>query len=511
MPRRGRQRGRPGRGDDEGREARESGGREVGSRIAPTARFSRRSTTASVRSSTWTPGKDASRTRTSGTSSTTSRPSATKYKSQLGIGRRSNSKFLIRQFLISAFLLRLVPAFAIGAAESLAIAGLILGPRSHSGLISGIGLFQLALAFEVPRPVVETFFTAGLPAFDRGRARSRRDRRRCCAGAGAAVRRIPATSDAPSRLTSRRSKLARDQCHSSRVMTRSRFMSTLREQVRLAAAVPSISVAAQEAVAIVVERIEAARRCRATRRAKCVRRDSRRDTGKRSSRSSSSPSSSEEFRARDDAVVVVIGAAESFAIEVPFVARDAAVRDCGRAHGTRGRSSRRRCTPGRTNRNHRDPAARSSRARPDPHFVARQLAVAVPVVDFERLRAAAPFCAGDHAVVVRDPSPESESGPWPFVAAAVAAALALVRWRTPLRQRVTASPSVRIFGDMSTSCENQGCQTPCRLNSSWLANSRQPAVTGYRDTAGDRNGAHLLLESRNPSGRDVSSGFSHGN
>ena len=47
-----------------------------------------------------------------------------------------------------------IPPFAIGPAERFPIAGLIIGARAHARVVPGIGLLELGLALEVPRPVV---------------------------------------------------------------------------------------------------------------------------------------------------------------------------------------------------------------------------------------------------------------------------------------------------------------------------------------------------------------------
>src|SRR6476661_10604935 len=54
-------------------------------------------------------------------------------------------------------------ALAIAAAEAAAIAGLVLGPRTHRVLISRVGLFELALPLEIP--VARLVLAARLNAF----------------------------------------------------------------------------------------------------------------------------------------------------------------------------------------------------------------------------------------------------------------------------------------------------------------------------------------------------------
>ncbi len=107
----------------------------------------------------------------------------------------------------------------------------------------------------------------------------------------------------------------------------------------------------------------------------------------------------EELRPRQDAVVIVIRAAKPFSVEMPFVARNAAVAvmvDIGEP--ARGPIIEPVLALVRVER----PIVGRPRRSfgPDPHLVAGEFSVTVPVVDGERPIAAVPFRAGDRAVVV---------------------------------------------------------------------------------------------------------------
>ena len=108
---------------------------------------------------------------------------------------------------------------------------------------------------------------------------------------------------------------------------------------------------------------------------------------------------SQEFRVRDHAVVVVVRAPEAGAIEVPFVAADSAVSVViQRAEPALGPVVElvlaiRRVEIGIVLR-------RVAPPRADADLVAGKDAVVIPVVDFERLIAAAPLVARDDPVVV---------------------------------------------------------------------------------------------------------------
>ena len=107
----------------------------------------------------------------------------------------------------------------------------------------------------------------------------------------------------------------------------------------------------------------------------------------------------EEFSPRDRAVLVVIRAAETFAIEMPFVARDPAVSVViEREEAALGPIVEFVLAIRRIEVDGVPGAVAAPRAEPD--FIARQNAVVVPVVNLEGLIAAAPLVACDYAIVV---------------------------------------------------------------------------------------------------------------
>src|SRR6185436_20071882 len=69
----------------------------------------------------------------------------------------------------------------IGTAESVAVPRLVVAPRTDLSRVAGIGLLQLALAFEVPRVTSRLVLAAGLPALGRAPVKAGAIRRRLLA------------------------------------------------------------------------------------------------------------------------------------------------------------------------------------------------------------------------------------------------------------------------------------------------------------------------------------------